>query len=90
MIRIREYLQSNREQIVKYFQDNFLPANITSNNAFDSLATELQNKFVHNHRGQTGQRDQAHNVLAMALMCSMWCGWLSQAKANREASHKNG
>jgi hypothetical protein len=25
----------------------------------------------------------AGDVLAMAVMCSMWCGWLSQTKTNR-------
>lgn len=85
MIDIHQYLQSNRDQIVKYIQDNFIPASITSNDTFYSLAVELQNKFVHNHRGQIGGRDQAHNVLTMAIICSMWCGWLSQAKTNREA-----
>jgi len=37
---------------------------------------------VHNYRGEIGGRDAAHNVLTMALMCSLWCGRLSQAKAN--------
>jgi len=32
-----------------------------------------------------GSRDATHNVLAMAVICSMWCGWLSQAKANKNA-----
>ena len=39
--------------------------------------------FVLNHSGQQGGLDKAHNVLAMAIICSMWCGWLSQAKTNR-------
>jgi hypothetical protein len=42
-------------------------------------------RFVHNHQGETGRRDQAHNVLATAIICSMWCGCLSQAKANKNA-----
>ena len=62
-----------------------MPANIISNSTFNSLATELQKKFMHDHRGHIGGRDEAHNVLAIAIICSMWCGWLSQAKVNRKA-----
>lgn len=40
---------------------------------------------MHDHRGLIGGRDEAHNVLTMAIICSMWCGWLSQAKINRRA-----
>ena len=35
------------------------------------------------HGSKAGKRDPAHNVLAMVIIYSMWCGWLSQAKANR-------
>ncbi len=52
---------------------------------FNNIATELQTRFPHNHRGQIGGRDKAHNVLTMTIMCSLWCGWLSQAKTNRNA-----
>ena len=48
-------------------------------------ATKQQKAFVHNHRGQIGGRDKAHNVLAMAIICSMWCVWLSQAKTNKNS-----
>jgi hypothetical protein len=79
------YLKSHKKEMVHYIQANYIPASITGDGTFNSLATELQNKFEHNHRGQTGGRDQAHNVLAMGILCAMWCGWLSQAKANRGA-----
>lgn len=85
MIVIDQYLKSHKKDIVDYIQDNYIPDNITNNPTFHNLASELQSKFVHDHRGQVGGRDQAHNVLTMAIMCSMWCGWLSQAKANKAA-----
>lgn len=84
MTDIDEYLKSHRKEIVDYIQGNYIPANITNNTTFNNLATELQNKIVHNHKGEIGGRDAAHNVLAMALLCSLWCGWLSQAKANNK------
>jgi hypothetical protein len=85
MIFIGEYLRSHKKDIVDSIQSNYIPANIIGNNTFNSLATELQRKFMHDHRGHIGGRDEAHNVLTMAIICSMWCGWLSQAKINRKA-----
>jgi hypothetical protein len=85
LIEIDQYLRSHKEEIVDYIQGNFIPANITGDSTFNSLATELQNKIVHNHRGELSGRDAAHNVLTMVLICTLWCGWLSQAKANRGA-----
>jgi hypothetical protein len=85
MIFINEYLRSHKKEIVDYIQGNYIPSNIISNSTFNSLATELQRKFKYDHRGHIGGRDEAHNVLSMAIMCSMWCGWISQAKTNRKA-----
>ena len=61
----------------------YIPNNITSQSTFDNIAGELQARFGPQHNGQRGGRDQAHNVIAMAIICSMWCGWLSQAMTNR-------
>jgi hypothetical protein len=85
MIFIGEYLRSHKKEIVDYFQGNYIPASVIGNSTFNRLATELQRKFMHDHRGHIGGRDEAHNVLTMAVLCSMWCGWLSQAKINRKA-----
>ena len=85
MIDLHQFLESYREQIVDFIQGQYIPDNITSQSTFNDIAGELQTRFVHNHRGEIGGRDQAHNILAMAIICSMWCGWLSQAKANRNA-----
>jgi hypothetical protein len=84
-IDLRQYLESQRQQIVDFLHQECIPDNLTGKQTFNNIATELQTRFVHNHRGQTGGRDKAHNVLAMAIICSLWCGWLSQAKTNRNA-----
>jgi len=39
--------------------------------------------------GRDDQIDKAHEELAIAIIHSMWCGWLSQAKKNRVVLHKN-
>jgi hypothetical protein len=82
---IRQFLESQREQIVDFIEQHSIPDNITSETAFHNIANELQKRFVHNHRGEIGLRDKAHDVLAMAIICSMWCGWLSQAKTNKNS-----
>ena len=85
MIFIGEYLRSHKKNIVDFIQSNYLPASLIGNDTFNSLATELQRKFMHDHRGYIGGRDEVHNVLTMAIICSLWCGWLSQARINRKA-----
>jgi hypothetical protein len=84
MIDLREYLESQRKQIVDFMISECIPDSITEKQTFNKIATELQTRFLHNHRGIIGGRDKAHNILAMAIMCSMWCGWLSQAKTHRK------
>ena len=59
-----------------------IPYSITRKQTFNNIAIELQSRFPHNHHGKVGGRDKAHKILTMAIMCSMWCGWLSQTKAN--------
>jgi hypothetical protein len=39
-------------------------------------------RFVLRHGSEEGKRDQAHNVLAMAMIYSVWCGWVSRSKAS--------
>ena len=76
---LSQFLESQRKQIVDYIEGRYIPNDITSNPTFNEIAKEIEMKFPLNH----GARDQAHNVLAMAVVPSMWCGWLSQAKTNR-------
>jgi hypothetical protein len=61
-----------------------IPDTIAGKQTFNDIATELQKRFLHNQRGKVGGRDKAHNIFTMAIMCSMWCEWLSQAKTNRK------
>ena len=58
---------------------------IVPSEVFEELAALLQGMFVVQHGSEVGKRDKAHNVLAEAIIYSLWCGWLSQAKVNRGA-----
>ena len=64
-------------------EKKYVPAEMSQESTFEGLATLLQGKFIVQHCSGVGKRDPAHNVLAMVIIYSMWCGWLSQAKANR-------
>ena len=75
-----KYLKSNSKELVDLVNKNYIPPNVTNKPAFHELATKLQEIFVHNHGGKIGGRDQAHNILAMGIICSLWCGWFSEAK----------
>lgn len=45
-----------------------------------NLVNHLITTFLFGRNDQPW-RDKAHEELAIAIMHSMWCGWLSQAKA---------
>lgn len=82
MTSIGQYLRIHKKELVDFIEGKFIPSEITNQDTFNNLAFELQKQFVATHRnGTVGERDAAHNVLTMALICSLWCGWLSQAKA---------
>jgi hypothetical protein len=50
---VRQFLESQREQIVDFIEQHSIPNNVTSETAFHNIANELQKLFVHNHRGET-------------------------------------
>ncbi len=54
-------------------------------NIYARLLNELVKLFPMEKRGVSNVQDKAHIELAIAIMECLWCGWLSQAKANRKA-----
>ena len=58
---------------------------MTKEPTFEVLAGLLMGIFTVRNGNEVGKCDQTHNVVAMAMVYSMWCGWLSQEKANRGA-----
>jgi len=82
MVNLDEYLRSHRKEIVDFINTGYIPEEITAQQPFNNLVTELQKVFVIEKAGIKGGRDQTHNVLTMVMICSLWCGWVTQAKAN--------
>lgn len=54
---IRQFLESQREQIVDFIEQRSISDNTTGETAFYNIANELQKRFVHNRRGEIGLRD---------------------------------
>jgi hypothetical protein len=85
MAGLNDWLKLNSNAIVDLVNKKYVPAEMTREPTFEELAGLLMGIFIHQHGSETGKRDQAHNVLAMVTIHSMWCGWVSQAKANSGA-----
>jgi hypothetical protein len=84
MENLNDYLQLNSNAIVDLVNKKYVPAEMTKEPTFNSLAEILMGIFIHGQGSELGKRDQAHNILAMTIIYSMWCGWLSQGKADRD------
>jgi hypothetical protein len=54
----------------------------TRGDAYENLVNHLMTALPLGHNNQPW-RDKTHEELAIAIMHSLWCGWLSEAKANR-------
>ena len=83
MVNLNDYLKLNSNAIVDLVNKKYVPAEMTKEPTFEALAEILQGMFIFRYGSEIGTRDQSHNVLAMAIIYSMWCGWLSQTKTNR-------
>jgi len=73
-----QFLASHKKEIVDFVEQKTAEQKII----FDKLVNELAVKMPLVKDGKTGI-DKAHIELATALVHSMWCGWLSEAKKNR-------
>ena len=83
MVNLNDYLKLNSNAIVDFVERKYVPDEMSQESTFEGLAAILQGMFVHRHGSEEEKRDQAHNVIAMVIIYSMWCGWVSQAKSNR-------
>ena len=81
---LNDYLKLNSNVIIDLAR-KYVPSEMTKEPTFEELASLLQGMFIVRDGNEVGKRDQAHNVLAMTMVYSMWCGWLSQEKADRGA-----
>jgi hypothetical protein len=81
MIDLGEYFENHKKEMV----DSVIAkesANAIHGASFEGLVSHLITTLPLGRDGQAW-RDKAHEELAIAIIHSMWCGWLSQAKRNR-------
>jgi hypothetical protein len=80
--KLRAFLEANRSDIVDYVEESQRQIPINSR-VYTKLVTELFSDFRLSKDGIVPVIDKAHVELAIAICEALWCGWLSQAKANR-------
>jgi hypothetical protein len=80
---LNDWLKLNIDVIVDLAR-KYVPTEIIKEPTFEALAALLMGKFVHRHGNEEeiGKRSQVRNVLAMTMIYSIWCGWVSQSKAD--------
>ena len=83
-MELNDYLKLNSNVIVDLAR-KYVPTEMTKEPTFEELAAQLMGIAIVRDGNDVGKRDQVHTVLAMAMVYSMWCGWLSQEKANSGA-----
>ena len=79
MVDLYEYLMLNSNAIVDLVNKKYVPTEMTEDVILEELAGILMGMFVLGHGSEQGKRDKDHNILAMTIIYSMWCGWFSRA-----------
>ena len=80
--RLRAFLETNRSDIVDFIEETQRQIPLDGK-IYPKLLTELFSVFRLSKDGIVPILDKTHMELAVAICESLWCGWLSQAKANR-------
>ncbi len=80
--RLAAFVEADRKEMVDFIQGNQRPIAI-GNNVYGRLLNVLVSEFPMEKDGTSPVVDKAHIELAIAILQAVWCGWLSQAKANR-------
>ena len=85
---LEKFLDDNKEELVEFVQSNQRPIPI-GDNIYGRLLEELTRQIPLTKNGVHNVLDKAHIELCIAIIESMWCGWLSQAKANKNVYSKD-
>jgi hypothetical protein len=73
----RSYLAEHRDEIIDWINNNIKTYFNPSGEIFDRLANQVREEYPY------GQGiDNMHRYMTNAIMCSLWCGWFSQARSN--------
>jgi hypothetical protein len=83
-MNLYDWLKLNSSTIVDMVNKTYAPGGMIREPTINELAGLLQGMITVRDKstGELGKRDQVHNVLAMTMIYSLWCGWVSQTKTN--------
>jgi hypothetical protein len=79
LLDLDEFLVTRKKEIVDLVEGKDKQGLKITGNIFDRLVNELATRMPF---GPTF--DKTHIVLSNAMISSLWCGWLSQAMANKK------
>jgi hypothetical protein len=69
------YLNTHRNEIIDWIERNIKQQFTPTGQMFDRLANQITREYPYGLG-----IDNMHRFLTNAVMCSMWCGWFSQAR----------
>lgn len=84
--KIHKFLEENQDSIIDYIQSQ-VRTTVGVDVIYGKLMVELGTDILLGKNSLVGI-DKMHAELANAILETMWCGWLSQAKANSGAYPK--
>jgi hypothetical protein len=77
--RLSAFLNEHQEEIVNWVSNKVKTQFKVKDSMFDRTANLVNQEYPY------GQRiDNMHRLLTNAIMCSLWCGWFSQARTNAQ------
>lgn len=80
---IEHFLETNKKELVDFIQALQRPIP-SGHDVFGRLVNELVVQIPMEKDGVRNVTDKAHVELGITIIEALWCGWLSQAKANRD------
>ena len=75
--------------IVHLVNKKYVPAKMTKEPTFEALAEILQGIFIVRYGSEIGTRDQAHNILAMAIIYQCGADGLPKQKQIEASTHRS-
>ena len=87
ILGIEEYMDTHKKEIVDFVEKKISEKKYKEMKITGEIFDRLVNKLsIDMPFGPT--YDMTHIILANALVCSLWCGWLSQAMVNKKEQNR--
>ena len=80
--RLPAFLKAHQEEIVNWVSNKVQTQFKVKGNMFDRTANLVNQEYPYGE-----YIDIMHRLLTNAIICSLWCGWFSQARTNAQDSN---